>query len=177
MSCSLSAVVALVFAGSNHQWWSHKVSCCIKEQCFLIRFAELNTRLQHSLSRESTNACALHTLFTTTALKEGLPYNLEWNLCLFYSFKGLNIRRGSDFQSRAGFLKDDRGAMCAVRTVQTNSVALSPQANYTNWATATCRRNLVPTFVDRGVSCGQRGGSPTVVILSFLDRSCYFSFK
>jgi hypothetical protein len=50
------------------------------------------------------------------------------------------------------------------------SVAFSPQANYTDWATATCRRNLVPTFVDRGVSRGQRGGSPTVVNLSFLDR-------
>jgi hypothetical protein len=56
------------------------------------------------------------------------------------------------------------------------SVALGPQANYTDWATAICRRNLVPTFVDRGVSRGQRGGSPTVVNLSFLDRSCYFSF-
>jgi hypothetical protein len=33
---------------------------------------------------------------------------------------------------------------------QTNSVALSPRANYTDWATATCRRNLVSTFVDRG---------------------------
>jgi hypothetical protein len=29
----------------------------------------------------------------------------------------------------------------------------------------------VPTFVDRGVSRGQRGGSPTVVNLSFLDRN------
>jgi hypothetical protein len=57
------------------------------------------------------------------------------------------------------------------------SVAFSLQANYTDWATATCRRNLVPTFVDRGVSCGQRGGSPTVVITIFLDRSRYFSFK
>jgi hypothetical protein len=28
----------------------------------------------------------------------------------------------------------------------------------------------VPTFVDRGVSRDQRGGSPTVVNLSFLDR-------
>jgi hypothetical protein len=28
----------------------------------------------------------------------------------------------------------------------------------------------VPTFVDRGVSRGQCGGSPTVVHLSFLDR-------
>jgi hypothetical protein len=35
----------------------------------------------------------------------------------------------------------------------------------------------VPTFVDRGVSRGQRGGSPTIVNLSFLDRSRYFSFK
>jgi hypothetical protein len=29
-------------------------------------------------------------------------------------------------------------------TYKTNSVALSPQAKYTDWATATCRRNLVP---------------------------------
>jgi hypothetical protein len=50
------------------------------------------------------------------------------------------------------------------------SVAFSPQANYTDWATATYRRNLVPTFVDRGVSRGQRGESPTIVNLSFLDR-------
>jgi hypothetical protein len=48
-------------------------------------------------------------------------------------------------------------------------VALSPQANYTDWATATWR-NLVSTFVDRGVSRGQRGGSPMVVNLGFLDR-------
>jgi hypothetical protein len=33
---------------------------------------------------------------------------------------------------------------------QTNSVALSPQANYTDWSTATFRQNLVPTFADRG---------------------------
>jgi hypothetical protein len=43
--------------------------------------------------------------------------------------------------------------------------------------TATGRRILVPTFVDRGMSRGQRGGSPTVVYLRFLDRSRYFSFK
>jgi hypothetical protein len=30
---------------------------------------------------------------------------------------------------------------------QTNFVALSPRANYADCATATCRRNLVPTFV------------------------------
>jgi hypothetical protein len=49
-------------------------------------------------------------------------------------------------------------------------VAFSPQAVSTDWETATCERYLVPTFVDRGVSRDQRGGSPTVVNLSFLDR-------
>jgi hypothetical protein len=63
------------------------------------------------------------------------------------------------------------------KTNKTNSVALSPRAKYTDWSTATCQRNLVSTFVDRGVSRGQRGGSLTVVNLSFLDRSLYFSFK
>jgi hypothetical protein len=63
------------------------------------------------------------------------------------------------------------------RQKQTNSVALSPQANYTDWVTATCQQNLVPTFVDKGVSRDQHGGSPTIVNLSFLDRSRYFSFK
>jgi hypothetical protein len=60
---------------------------------------------------------------------------------------------------------------------ETNCVAFSPQANYTDWATATCRRKLIPTFVDRGVSRGQRGWSPTDVNLSFLHGTRYFSFK
>jgi hypothetical protein len=57
---------------------------------------------------------------------------------------------------------------------QTNSVALSPRANYTDWSIATCRRNLVPTFVDRVVSRGQRGGSPTVVNLTFKNDRCTY---
>jgi hypothetical protein len=51
------------------------------------------------------------------------------------------------------------------------------QANYTDWSTASGRQILVPAFVDRGVSRGQRGGSPTIANLGFLDRSRYFSFK
>jgi hypothetical protein len=54
--------------------------------------------------------------------------------------------------------------------VTPNSVALSLQANYTDWATANSQRNLVSTFVDRGVSRDHHGRSPTVVNLSFLDR-------
>jgi hypothetical protein len=61
------------------------------------------------------------------------------------------------------------------RATKTNSVVLSPRANYTDWANATCRPNLGPTFADREVSRGQRGGSPTVSNLSFLDRSRYFT--
>jgi hypothetical protein len=53
---------------------------------------------------------------------------------------------------------------------QTNSTAFSQQANYTNWATATCRPNLGANFVDKGVLRSQRGGSPTVANLSFLDQ-------
>jgi hypothetical protein len=70
--------------------------------------------------------------------------------------------------------KENRYSATAIKT---KSVVLSPQANYTDWATATCRRNSVPTFVDRGLSHCQRGGSPTVVNVSFLDQSRYFSFK
>jgi hypothetical protein len=60
---------------------------------------------------------------------------------------------------------------------KTNFVALSPQAIYTEWATSTCLRNLVPPFTDRGVSRGQRGRSHTAVNRSFLDRRRYFYFK
>jgi hypothetical protein len=56
-------------------------------------------------------------------------------------------------------------------------VAFSPQAKYTDWATATCWRNPVSNFADRGVSRGLHRGYSTVVNLSFLDRSRYFSFK
>jgi hypothetical protein len=62
-------------------------------------------------------------------------------------------------------------------TYKKNSMALSPQANYTDSSTATCQRNLVPTFADRGVSRGQLSVSPTVVNVSSLDWSHYFSFK
>jgi hypothetical protein len=36
---------------------------------------------------------------------------------------------------------------------------------------------LVPIFVDRGVSRGQRSGSPTAVFSSFLTGAATFSFK
>jgi hypothetical protein len=60
---------------------------------------------------------------------------------------------------------------------QTNSVALSLQENYTDWAIATGQRILAPTFADRGVSRGQHGESPTAINLSFLDWNHYFLFQ
>jgi hypothetical protein len=59
----------------------------------------------------------------------------------------------------------------------TNSLSFSPQSKYTDWAPATCQRNLVPTFSERVVSPGQRGGSPMVVNLSLLDRNPTFLSK
>jgi hypothetical protein len=46
----------------------------------------------------------------------------------------------------------------------------SSQENSTEWAAATGAQMLMPTFVDRRVSCDQHGGTPTSVNLSFLDR-------
>jgi hypothetical protein len=56
-------------------------------------------------------------------------------------------------------------------------MTLNPHMNYTDSANATSRRILVPTFVERGVSLGQHGGTPTAVNLSFLDHSCHFFFQ
>jgi hypothetical protein len=56
-------------------------------------------------------------------------------------------------------------------------MAFSPQASYTDCATATGRHILVPTFADRRASRGHRGGITTAVILSFLDRSRNFLFQ
>jgi hypothetical protein len=53
---------------------------------------------------------------------------------------------------------------------------LSPRANYTDLATAACRRSDCQLFADRGchaVSVTDPYGS----ILGFLDRSRYFSIK
>jgi hypothetical protein len=61
------------------------------------------------------------------------------------------------------------------KQTKTNSLALSPRAYYTDCATATCRRNLVPTFC--GCRVVRARESPTVVNFSFLDRSRDFSFK
>jgi hypothetical protein len=49
---------------------------------------------------------------------------------------------------------------------KTNSVAFSPQANYTDWPAAICWRNLVPTFEDRGVSRGQHTADPVRSLIS-----------
>jgi hypothetical protein len=63
-------------------------------------------------------------------------------------------------------------------TTQTKKLmAFSPQANYTDWSTATGQRTLVPTFVDRGVLRGQCSRTPTTVNISLLDQSCYFFFQ
>jgi hypothetical protein len=58
------------------------------------------------------------------------------------------------------------------RSVQKNSVTLSPQANYTDWATATGRRNLVPTFAQHSV---QMSKVVTVYKNEFTPNNMYYS--
>jgi hypothetical protein len=66
---------------------------------------------------------------------------------------------------------------CVTSQEMAFSVAFSPQVYYTDWTTATGHWILVSTFADRGVSCGQCGGTPMAINLSFLDWSRYVSFK
>jgi hypothetical protein len=67
--------------------------------------------------------------------------------------------------------------MITLRNVCTiTSVTFGPQANYADRATATCRRNLVPTFTDKEVSRGQCVGFPTIVNLSFLTFMFIFGY-
>jgi hypothetical protein len=96
--------------------------------------------------------------------------SLWWRRCYVKRSVGSYERHAVTSQKTTIF------TVTAVKTWNlTNSVAFSQQENYTDWTTATGRRMSVP--VDRGVSRGQRGGSPTAVNLSFLDRSRYFFFQ
>jgi hypothetical protein len=69
-----------------------------------------------------------------------------------------------NYVTRAGVSSSSRGRGSTVGETKTNKL---------RGPTATCRRKLVPAFVDREVSRGQRGGSPAVINLSFLDQSRY----
>jgi len=57
-------------------------------------------------------------------VKQELPYILEFNPHSLYRFRGLKFRMririacGLDSRSRAGFWKNDRAAVRAVRTIQ-----------------------------------------------------------
>jgi hypothetical protein len=88
---------------------------------------------------------------------------------------GGHRRRSSLIRKPFPFCRNHTNKVMKIKPL--NSVAFSLQANYTDWTTSIGRRILVETFVDRRVLRGQRGGTPTVVNLSFLDGSRYFSFK
>jgi hypothetical protein len=53
---------------------------------------------------------------------------------------------------------------------------LSPRANYTDRATAACRRSNCQLFADRGCHVVSVT-DPYSRIIDFIDRSCYFSIK
>jgi hypothetical protein len=149
----------------------------------VTRIGGLGTTLAATSNRRTLrrNISSQRTSLRVYALSPSIPYRSETECDICSSALRMPINIYLAEESNVTSCSFDRhGAALRFRWAlnkKTNSVALSPQANYTDWATATCQRNLVPTFVDRGMSRGQRGGSPTVVNLSFLDRSRYFSFK
>jgi hypothetical protein len=59
------------------------------------------------------------------------------------------------------------------KRVKKNSVAFSPQANYTDRATAACRRSYCQLLRIEDVAWSAQR-IPTAVNLGFLDRSRYF---
>jgi hypothetical protein len=63
------------------------------------------------------------------------------------------MEKGSISQN---LIKSTYNTPFSYKNKKTISMAFSPQANYTDWATATGRLILVATFADRGVSRGQR---------------------
>jgi hypothetical protein len=106
---------------------------------------------------------------------------LKWrgypHLALVYELEGQQRAARPRRRWRVHSLHSKTGSLLATlgNVRVRNSVAFSPQANYTDWATDTGRRILLPTLVDRRVSRGQRVGSRMTFNLSFLDRSRYFS--
>jgi hypothetical protein len=66
-------------------------------------------------------------------------FSQETHFCWYQSAAVSSIVHEPQIYSKSGLVH--------VPYKQTNSVALSPQANCTGWATATCRRNVVPTFL------------------------------
>jgi hypothetical protein len=110
---------------------------------------------------------------------------LCWSLCIVlcvYSsirrFRPTLTDSAEQARSASSPTRDDGNIQCQILpkecTEQTNSVAFSPQTNNADWTTATSRPNLVPTFADRGVSHGQRGGSPRSLILAFETGAATF---
>jgi hypothetical protein len=65
---------------------------------------------------------------------------------------------------------------CDVCNLITLLHGLSPRANYTDRATAACRRSYCQLFADRGCHVASVT-DPYGRILDFLDRSRYFSIK
>jgi hypothetical protein len=154
-----------------------RIICTINKLRHAGSLLDTNDWIKHwLLNKEKLYIPHIHSIevqgFKIVSIKEGYSVSLEELMCI-----NLNFWKYIRCVCMCGCMRVQNDSISSLWRKTTNSMAINPQMNYSNWATATCRRSLVPTFADREVSCGQRGESPTVVNLSFLDRNCYFSFK
>ena len=102
-------------------------ACAIRFQtsCTNSTLASDNKYLSHHLfSKDSLHIYAQRVHQVARLKTEKLPWILESNPHTFYSFRGLKNQMrirfgwGLDSRSRAGFWKNDRAAVRAVRTIQ-----------------------------------------------------------
>jgi hypothetical protein len=80
------------------------------------------------------------------------------------------------FQIQIHKIEQDLRSICILYTKKTKHHGLSPRANYTDRATAACRRSDCQLFADRGYHVVSVA-DPCGRILGFIDRSRYFSIK
>jgi hypothetical protein len=124
----------------------------------------MSTGTDKPFVRRRSDACSCVTRVGTLRLPPSRPTQCLTDV--FWHF----IPCASSSNRRFGYRVTVESHLINLSKEQTNSVSFNPQANYTDKATASCRRILLPTLADRGASHGQSSGSPTDLNLSFLDR-------
>jgi hypothetical protein len=172
----------------TYDWTRHSYSVeFVKDGTYLQRCARGFSYIKHALSTANStwyptylshlkpiqlmlavNNRVINQMFTTYLPTKTLLNFIVWRETFSKFYKIWNKNEGSPN------LKVQNRITPTNLLQRKSSVAIIPQANYTDWTTLTYRRNIVPTFADRGVSRDQRGESPTAVNLSFRDQSRYF---
>jgi hypothetical protein len=106
---------------------------------------------------------ANHTAYPVKLIERRVDMGWEYLWSLTSKLKFMKIRWSNSPSGKA-----------TEKNNRTNSVDFSPQANYTEWATATCWRNLVPTLWIEGSSVVSAAVPPRSLISVFQTGAATF---